>query len=392
MATLGNTGVGGTLDTQADSAAVALGPFTAPESGAIQSVSVYTKDAVNVTVGVYTDTAGVPDALVAASSGGLALVNDWTTQAVSGSLTNGQSYWVVIRQSGSLGLVYSGGSGALKFSGPGTGYADGVLPNPFGSVLGTESSRDFSAYITYTPRTCGGGTWALIDSALGYAQDGGFAATTPAFDTTGANLFIASLVGGAGGVTALRLVDSESNIWVPLSDVHLVGPELFQQLFYCVNPTTGAAQTFTGDDIASGQCYPSLEVQAWSGADTTPFDGFVSAKNNIDTAAIQPGSLSAPCANMLFVTGILINGNDGGSTIDSSFAISDQVAQNTPGGANYGSAMAYKVSSSSENPTWTNSPAGNNYLLASMATFYVGAGGGGGSTSPWHLYRQMRQN
>lgn len=162
--TLGNAVIGGTAGGGfAANFVGALGPYTASENGTITEVCLWTTDIADITLGVYNSSAGVPTTLVADSAGGLSALTGWTCQPVSGSLVSGSTYWVGFNTD-TDGQVYKYdvGSKALKYKS--SAYVSGTLPGTFGTEDGQATSRDYSAYITYTAT---GGTTPKTLTLLG---------------------------------------------------------------------------------------------------------------------------------------------------------------------------------------------------------------------------------
>jgi hypothetical protein len=185
------------------------------------------------------------------------------------------------------------------------------------------------------------------------------AVTTPAIDTTGANLIVIATSIGSGS-TLIR--DSNSNTWTALTR-YGAGPGI--QLFYCFGPAVGSGHTFSN---GSGD-YPAIAVAAYSGVASAPFDtqnGVANVSSPIHTGSITPGSNGELLISAL--------GDLSGTTvsIDSSFALIEQQFY-SPGSA-YGVALAWQVQATAApiNPTWTTS-----FGSATIAAFRAAASGGG---------------
>lgn len=171
-------------------------------------------------------------------------------------------------------------------------------------------------------------------------------ATTPAVNTTGANLLIlATSQYDSGAIVS----DSKNNTWVALTAKGFVAFAR-AQFWYCKNPVVGAGHTFSALGAAS---YCSLAVSAYSGARILePFD----VENGDDNGAHQPGIVTPGYDNSLIVT---VAGNQSllTSTIEAGFTVQQQVAY--ANGNNYGIAFADKIQTTkhSENPVWVNNDA-----------------------------------
>lgn len=204
------------------------------------------------------------------------------------------------------------------------------------------------------------------------ANQSGF--TSGAIDTTGANLIVVHAGWYEGVTTDVTLSDSYGNTWTPLT-AQRIGASLYgtSRLFFSVGPTVGAGHTFT---IAGAATFCSIEVAAFSGAASSPFDqqnGSVMTSSSSPVLTYQPGSVTPTEDNELVVSGVMGRDNAGVQTysIDSSFTISNQNA----GVANFAlsSAMAYKIQTTAgaENPTWTVGT--SDRLAATIATFKAAA-------------------
>lgn len=216
--------------------------------------------------------------------------------------------------------------------------------------------------------------FALIDSTSGNASgDAPNTAVTGAANTVGANLIVivtASIFGEA------TLSDSEGNTWTGLT-VQDNGGFYFNRIHYCFNPTTDAAQTFT---YAAASFFPSLCVQAWSGAATSPFD----QQNGVNTgsivgggAGVQTGSVTPSTDNQLIIAGLRYSATITLPAINLGFTLDG----NEPpiGSTNDGCAMAYQVqtTATARNPEWTDAANNSNNICAVIATFKADTGGGG---------------
>lgn len=167
MSDLGYTSIGGSGSALSDGTLVGFGPYTAPSSGTITSVSVYTDVAVPATVGVYVDSGGSPGALLAQSTGGTSTAGGWTTFSVTGSLVSATDYWIGF-ENGTSGItfVYDAGTHGLAYY-TGLSYSAGNLPDPFQPGFFTAASRDYSGYITYIAIGGGAGHAGLTILGVG---------------------------------------------------------------------------------------------------------------------------------------------------------------------------------------------------------------------------------
>lgn len=208
--------------------------------------------------------------------------------------------------------------------------------------------------------------------------------TSSAVDTTGANLIViaAGAYRGFAPDTNVVISDSKGNTYTPLTS-RQASNVAWARLYYCLNPTVGTGHTFS---LGSGGTAASLQIAAFSGvATSSAFDkesGNAPGTNGGST--VQPGSLTAAVASSLYVTGLCTTDNSSGTdSINSSFNFVSQSAWAS--GSYEGSALAYKISSAAENPTWTVPTPGSADIAAVMAIFKPGSGGGTAALSGYSL-------
>jgi hypothetical protein len=206
-------------------------------------------------------------------------------------------------------------------------------------------------------------------------SSGGNGVTTTAIDTTGADLIVVS--GAFFGTPTLS--DSESNTWTALTVQNGSAGEQ-SRLYYCANPTTDAAHTFT---LTGASTFPTIGVVAVSGAASSPFDqenGFSVGTNG---TSIQPGSITPSEDGCLVVTGVTTAGG-ASHTINGTYTASvvDNLASN-----HYGHGIGWHIQSTAAatNPTWswTNSVG----RTSAIASFKPDTGA---SAAPW-LYFPVNQ-
>ena len=201
--------------------------------------------------------------------------------------------------------------------------------------------------------------WNLVSHTVAVGS-GATYTTTSAINTLsgGADLIIVSAPCTQAGLAALSLGDSAGNTWTVI-DTIAPASGCQTRWWYCHNPTTAAAHTFTVSNSASTVIYASVAVQAWSGsvaAGTSPLD------QHTASAAITSGT-TLPCVSLtplqdgsLIVAGYTLNmsaSQSGSMTIGSGLTISD--SQGFVAGASYGTGLAYYVQPSAQAiaPIWT---------------------------------------
>lgn len=206
--------------------------------------------------------------------------------------------------------------------------------------------------------------------------DGANGSTTPAIDTTGADLLVAAVGAYNLGVTwPSSFTDSAGNTWI--QEAAAQNGNISGFIYSCVAPTTSTTHTFT---ISHTGSYASASILAMSGVDTvTPRPQSPVSNNAASATTIQPGSLTPGAAGNLMVTAIA-HGHYSGGTMSLNSGYTVQEHQNYVGGTAVGSAIGYEEapSTSALNPTWTWSST-SSQLVAFHLEFAAAAGGGGGT-------------
>lgn len=182
--------------------------------------------------------------------------------------------------------------------------------------------------------------------------------TTPAINTTGADLFVIAVAYLADGAPVVS--DSESNAWTAGTEYTSGAGNGRLRLYWCANPITDANHTFT---CIGSNSFHSMAVGAFGGSvDSTPVDGEVGAGSASATTQ-QPGSITPSINNCLLVSGVLYVGT-ADATINSGFTIG-----NTLGDAsNFSVGLAYKIQTTAgaENPTWSSNGAADRMAAATL--------------------------
>lgn len=209
-------------------------------------------------------------------------------------------------------------------------------------------------------RAAGAGP-ALVAQAVAKATSSS-TATTPAINTTGANLLVIVAADYAKNSATDSITDSLGNIWAPLNN-YVNGVNNIT-IWYAKNPNVGPNHTFSGRGS-----YISILVSAWSGMDTVaPFD----VQNGAGCAGchtLSPGSITPSADNSLIITGIANAANP--VSIDSNFVLVNTQYVNSSKTA----AQAYLVQSTAAavNPTWTQAPSNSPPAAAIIASFKAAA-------------------
>ena len=189
--------------------------------------------------------------------------------------------------------------------------------------------------------------YALLAHTALATETGG---TTPAIDTTGADLLVV-LVTQYSDSTPPSLSDSKGNTWT--ARPRYIGRFTQVRLYYCRGGSVGAGHTFSlsvGDSF-----YGTIEVAAFSGSVASPFEADVfSNAGSLSVTSLATGSLTPSMSGSLLIAGI-DPGDGTGLSIDSGFAITDFKAPVS--GQNQGGGLAYLIQGAAApvNPTfsWT---------------------------------------
>ncbi len=185
--------------------------------------------------------------------------------------------------------------------------------------------------------------------------------TTTGVDTTGA-VFLAAVVCNATGATANTLTDSNSNTWNGLTAQSITSPQRRLRIFYAVNPTVGAAHTFTLSTVAGSS--PTIAVLAFAGiATTSPFDVENGATATGAASSMQAGSITPTQDNALIVVGFATGSSVAPAGVDGICITTDDGPDT--GRAGYG----VQSSAAAINPTWTWSGGTGSNRLAVIASF-----------------------
>lgn len=212
--------------------------------------------------------------------------------------------------------------------------------------------------------TASGNAFNLIVNTNATEPVSGGTIVTSAIDTSGANLLIVAVTQVGANVIG-TLTDSKGNTWTlqssPLTAQTTGG---YIRIYYCPSPTVGSGHTFTYAN--GGQLFGVVAVQAWSGANATPFDVQNGSGSAIGVTSLATGSVTPNNNNSLIVATINASNSTSSYAIDSGFTITD----NVPPSANVvGLALAFlkQNTASAINPTWSWTTAGS--AVAAIAVF-----------------------
>ncbi len=186
--------------------------------------------------------------------------------------------------------------------------------------------------------------------------------TTAAANTTGANLIVLAVQYLME--PTITVSDSAGNTWTALSAYGSYA-ESASQMYYCLNPVTSAAHTFT---VSGSGSYAQISALAFSGAGAIDQQAGYAA-TTIGNTSVQPGSITPSYANELIVSSVNNNGLYSISINDSFTAYTyNQVNNVTFGG---GIAYLIQTSAAAIDPTWSFA-ASTGYSAAAIASFRLG--------------------
>lgn len=204
---------------------------------------------------------------------------------------------------------------------------NGILPAKVNGIV--------PAYVNGLAFPTGGGFTLLNSNSAGINASG-----TVTLDTTGADLIVI-VISNFFTPAPSTPTDSKSNTYTQA--VNSAGGGQCR-IYYCAAPVNDSSLvvTFAGSNIAAA-------VLAFSGCDTA--DALEATNSSIGSS--RPGSVASALDGSLYVAGLAHDESGSAPTIDSSFAVEENVPSS--GGAWYGVSAAVFVGSGSLNPTWTGS-------------------------------------
>lgn len=198
----------------------------------------------------------------------------------------------------------------------------------------------------------------LVGASAAAVSFGGGATTTPTpIDTSGADLITIS----SGYISISAVIDNYGNTWVPRTVRGSGGA--FTVLWEAVAPLCGPGHTFTVAGNGASICVAAFSL-------VNAFDQESAGGDQPAGNTVQPGALTPPANDYLFISFFATNNNNGvpDAAIDSGFTI----AANAPAvaGTCVGSALAYLIqgAAAAENPTWTD-PDTTPHISAGMVTY-----------------------
>lgn len=169
--------------------------------------------------------------------------------------------------------------------------------------------------------------------------------TTTGISTVGAKGIYLGVTYDNG--TTPVISDSKSNTWTPRTAVNNVADGISCRIYYCENPTTDAAHTFSASAVGSE---PGIGVLAVTGVLTaSSYDGVENGATAHAATTLQTGSATPDEDNCILIA--FCGCSHQITSIGSSFTLLDNP---NPPGTSWGPAMAYKIQTTAgaENPAF----------------------------------------
>jgi hypothetical protein len=164
---------------------------------------------------------------------------------------------------------------------------------------------------------------------------------TAGVDTTGATLIVL----GASYDSAATVSDSKTNTWS--SAVVDTSTNTHMRIWYCVNPTVGAAHTFS---VSLSYC--AIFMVAFSGVASVPLDQTNSGTVNPGTS-LSTGSVTPSEANELIISFLAAGGTATTFAEDTPATITNSLT--AVSGVSFGGSMAYEIqtTATTRNSGWS---------------------------------------
>lgn len=187
---------------------------------------------------------------------------------------------------------------------------------------------------------------------------------TVAGDMTGSDLLIAAF--GTDSAT-YGISDSSSNTWTKVAE-YISNGQRYLSVWIAINPTVTNSQTFT--PTSGGSTVIPINVVGLSGSDlSSPFD-VKNGQGAIFVDTLAAGSITPNNDNSLIFSAYYYT-RSGAASIDSSMTLIDD---NEVGAAIFlGTAYKIQTTATAINPTWSNTPTGNVYIISTVESFKAAA-------------------
>lgn len=184
--------------------------------------------------------------------------------------------------------------------------------------------------------------------------------STNALDSSLADLIIVAV--GFATSNPGSVSDNKSNTWVPLTSRATTSGSV--RIHYSIPSTVGSGHTF-----AFGGGFAAMAAACFSGANASQSPS--EAWNATASGTTLQATVAIGANTNLVISAFENPANGATQSIDSSFTKTDDVAGVS--GTSYGLALAFKIVTGSESPTWTGSVS-SELVLANAA--FAAAGGG----------------
>jgi hypothetical protein len=209
--------------------------------------------------------------------------------------------------------------------------------------------------------------FAPVQHTFVIGAGGGANVTTPAIDTTGANLIVISTGNHLNAVAAGSITDSFGNTYLAAGGaaVNYGGDS---RIFYCYAPIVGAGHTFT----FGGSNYGAMQVTAWSGAAASPLDQSSGGWLDSSVSSYASPPITPTANGELVIAATMIDNASSGpgyASVSGGFVISDSHA--TASGLSIPGAQAWLIQATAgaAGPTWTYTGASGATNLGTIASF-----------------------
>jgi hypothetical protein len=217
------------------------------------------------------------------------------------------------------------------------------------------------APILFGPAPASGGGITLVTHAIANTTDEN-TVTTPAKNTTGANLIVLVCVTNNSGICGGVTSSPTACTFTPLTSYNFFDSV---QIFYCYGPTTNASQTFGMNQTNTGPC---LGMMAFSGTIGSTVDQQNGHAATSAATTVQAGSITPGHNNTVVVYGYSSDGNAAPGTITLSGPSTLDIGLATVSLAtNCATAYAVQTTATATNPTWSTTVSNN--LGANVASF-----------------------
>lgn len=224
---------------------------------------------------------------------------------------------------------------------------------------------------------------AGLVSHISASISSGISVTAGPINTTTANLIVIAVAYGHNTGT-ISVSDSLNNVtcWTPMNQYGAGTTPTNVQMFYCLNPIVGSAQTFTA--TASGSTlWQSIAVGAFNGISSSPLDAqngmAASGAGNFKTGSITPSQ------NGDIIISAISDFSSSTDSIDSGMTVIEQ--KQAVGGTSFGVSLAWgtQLIAGPINPSWSIGPQGTNQFSAATVAAFKASSSNVSSLSPGTL-------